>query len=134
MTSRILPPAEWVRLHGTELEEVWPHLDQTRSTVIVVEDDDGAIVGCWAAFPYVHVEGLWIAPSHRKGGSVARRLWQAMCGAAERWGCEAVMTGALSDEVRALLAHAGAVSAGDQYILPLQSERPRLRKKPCLVH
>jgi hypothetical protein len=60
MTRRILPAAEWSRLVGTELENVWPHLDPDRSVVIVVEDE-GQIIGCWSAFDVLHAEGIWIA-------------------------------------------------------------------------
>jgi hypothetical protein len=111
----VLPPAEWPRLKGTELESVWPHLHADRATVLVVECD-GHIVATWMLVTIVHAEGLWIAPAFRKRTSVARRLWLAMRRAVRERGVLTIATSAVTDEVRELLDHAGAVKLpGDHY-------------------
>jgi N-acetylglutamate synthase-like GNAT family acetyltransferase len=119
VTTRILPREEWPRLVGTEAETVWPQL--TDAARVVVVEHDGAIVGCHLLQPVLHAECLWIHPDYRKRASVARRLWAAVQQAARqhfqaRW----FATGAASDEVRALLAHVGAVRVdGDHYMVPV---------------
>lgn len=119
MTTRLLPRDEYPRLMGTELETVWPHLPEG-ARVLVVEDPAGAIVGCWALFTSVHCEGVWVAPEHRGRGSVARRLLAGMRREARDMGASAVMTGAVSDDVRGLIAHLhGTRLPGEQYVMPL---------------
>lgn len=116
--QRVLPPDEYPRLVGTELEQVWPVLPRD-STVLVVEQGD-QIVGCWAVIRYVHVEGLWIHPDHRRKSSVGARLWKAMKIRARELGATAVVTGAVSDDVRRLLAHAGGIQIpADTWVLPI---------------
>jgi hypothetical protein len=72
--TRLLPREEWARLAGTELETVYPVLPQG-SHVIVIEDD-GRIVGCWAVYPQWHVHG---SGSRSRTGS-ARAFLDASCG------------------------------------------------------
>lgn len=118
MTTRLLPANEWAKLRGTELDAVWPRLPET-AQIVVVEDGD-QIVGCWALLPVWHLEGVYIAPEHRKRGAVARRLWTGMQRLLRASGVSSVATAACSDEVRALLAHLGATQLpGDHYVLPI---------------
>lgn len=119
MTTRLLPIGDWPRLAGTELETVWPHLPAT-ARIVVVEDEAGSIVACWALFSVVHVEGLWIAPQCRKRGAAARRLLAAMRTELASLGARAVMTAAISDDIKALIArfHGSAVP-GDHFVVPL---------------
>lgn len=120
MTTRILPPAEWARLAGTEAETIWPRLDPARASVLVVEDG-GAIVATWILMSVVHAECLWIAPAHRGRTSVARRLWAFMHRTARAMGVPVVATAALSDEVRGLLEHVGATKVpGDHYAMEVR--------------
>ena len=117
MTTRLLPPDEWPRLVGTEAEGVWPYLDPARASVLVVEDK-GEIIGTWVMMDVLHVECLWIAPAHRGKGSVARRLYVGLKKAARAIGVDVIATAALNDDVRTLLAHAGATRLpGDHYSL-----------------
>lgn len=119
LKTRLLPPDEWGRLDGTELETVYPYLDRVRAHVIVVEEQDH-IVGCWALFPLTHAEGVWIAPEHRKKTAVARQLLRAMRATARAMGSQAVNTAALSDDVREMLSALGAVPLpGTHYALGL---------------
>lgn len=116
MTTRVLPPAEWPRLAGTELETVWPQLPRDAAVVLVVEDGD-AIIACWALITVRHVEGVWIAPEHRGRASVARRL---LSGMRELTGGGAVFTAALTPEVEALLEGLRAEKLpGEHYVLTL---------------
>lgn len=118
METRVIPPSEWPRLAGTELEAVWPVLPPD-ARVLVIEDA-GVIVGCWAAFTKVHVEGVWIAPAHRGKASVARRLMAGMRRVVRAMGAESVATGATTDDVRNLLTRIGATQLpGDHYVLSL---------------
>lgn len=120
MTTRILPREEYPRLAGTELEAVWPTLPEGAAVLVV--EEDGQIVGCWAAFLVAHVEGVWIAPEHRGRGGVARRLLVGMRRTlVETFGATGALTGAMTDDVRALLARLGATKLpGDHYALPLK--------------
>lgn len=118
MITRILPPEEWSRLVGTEAEAVWPHLDSRRASVIVVEDESGRIVGTWTLITQLHAECLWIDPEHRGRGSVARRLWKELQLRAKAFGAPTVATSAVSDDVRTLLEHVGAIKLeGDHYVM-----------------
>lgn len=120
MTTRILPPDEWPRLVGTEVETVWPTLDPSLSSIVVVEQD-GEIVGCHVLMWILHVECLWIAPAHRGKASVGRRLWSAVQRAARATGVRAVWTAAADDRIRGLLAHVGARQLPvDHYVVPLK--------------
>ena len=118
MTSRLLPPEEWSRLAGTDLETVWPLLPPTAHIVVV--EDEGQIVACWSLFPVWHVEGLWTAPTHRAQPSVVFRLIGAMKRLLKTEGARSVYTAACSDEVRALITRFGGTRVpADGYMLPL---------------
>ena len=122
LTTRELPHAEWHRLAGTELESVWPTVNPESSAVIVVEDD-GQIVGAWMVLTVVHAEGVWIAPSYRNGGAVARRMLRGLRDVLARAGVAGVVTGAKDDMVAGYLGRLGAVPVpGPQYYLPLRGK------------
>ena len=119
MVARTLPPAQWEMLDGTELEDVWKHLDPKTARVVVIEDE-GAIIACWALFPLYHVEGIYIHPDHRGRGRVLKHLMEHMGAVAESEGVTHVTTGCLSDQVRELLEHFGAVEVpGQQFTFPV---------------
>lgn len=121
-STRVLPPEEWPRLAGTELEALWPKLDPARAQVVVVEHE-AAIVGAWAVFPIVHVEGLWIAPECRGKVGVARRLHRAMLEAARGMAAPFVWTGAESDDIRRLIAHVGGYRIPyESYVMPVEGD------------
>ena len=124
MTSRILPSAEWHRLVGTELESIIDAMIPEQTTVMVVEDSTGAIVGTWALIRFLHAEGFWIHPDHRGQGSVLRRLIAVTRTEAHRQGEVVVWTGAATADVEALLTHVGAARLPIQhYLLPVNAER-----------
>jgi hypothetical protein len=102
-TTRLLPPEDWARLAGTELGPVVGCLDPTQTVVIVVEDDAGAIVGCWALYSQWHAEGVWVAPGHRGKVAVARHLIDGLMVSARGLGAKAVWTAALTPEIERLV-------------------------------
>lgn len=121
MVTRELPRAEWSRLTGTELESVTPFLHQDSTRVLVVEVE-GQIVGCWALMTVLHVEGIWIHPTYRRAGSVARRLLSTM----RRWigerDAQAVVTAAIDPDIARFLERLGASAIpGQAFIWPMTS-------------
>lgn len=117
MTTRLLPPEEWAKLDGTELEAVYPHLDREKARIVVIEDG-ALIVGCWALFPLVHCEGVWIHPDHRGRGVVARRLFCGMVDAARAMDARTVVTAAVDDHIAGLLEHLKATQLpGRHFVL-----------------
>jgi N-acetylglutamate synthase-like GNAT family acetyltransferase len=119
MQTRLLPPEQWDRLDGTELESVYPYLDRMRAQVIVVEDR-GLIIGCWALFPLIHAEGIYISPEHRGRTAVARHLLRAMRATARVMGAQCINTAAMDDDVKQMLLTMGAAQLpGTHYTLSL---------------
>src|SRR5712691_6478234 len=95
MTTRMLPPAEWPRLAGTLLAEVWPHLDPAATDVIVCEQD-GRIVGCAALLTAWHLEGVWSDPASLVRIGINRRLVRALRAALAARGIREVLMMATS--------------------------------------
>ena len=122
MTSRVLPPEEWSRLAETELGPVLSMLRPESATVFVVEDGD-EIVGCWSVISIAHVEGLWVAPSHRKRGRVLVKLWAMLCDVLAARGLTSVLTAAANEDVVRLLESRGAHALPPTYALPVQPLR-----------
>lgn len=123
MTSRVLPRVEWTRLQGTEMERIAATAlaQDVECYIFVVEDDSGAIIGCWCVFQAWHAEGIWIAPQHRKRAGVARRLLKMASLIAQQLGFSSVMTAAQTDEVATLLDSAGARALpGLHFVMPLR--------------
>jgi N-acetylglutamate synthase-like GNAT family acetyltransferase len=120
MTTRVLPPHEWPRLVGTELETVCESLPHEHAKVLVVEAD-GEIVACWALLSVLHVEGVWIRPGHRARGAVGRRLLQGMAELVAESGGAGVVSAACTPDVARLLTGLGAVKLDvDHYGLSLK--------------
>lgn len=106
-TTRILPPEDWAeKLRGTALEGHQLHPEHT--AIVVVEDEAGQVVACWAAFDAVHVEGLWVHRDHRGRSTVARLLLEGMLRELRDTQVTEVMTNADTPQVEALLRHVGA--------------------------
>ena len=119
MTDRVLPYEEWPKLAGTPLGDVIGQLNPATTAILVVEDEQGQIVGCWAACTVVHAEGAWIAPSYRKRPSVTVRLWRRMRQVIRATGATRVVTGANSPEIVALLERKSAQPLPQEYVLCL---------------
>ena len=121
MTSRLLPPNEWHRLKeaGAELGEVCQYLDGAQTFLMVIEDA-GAIVGCWAMFPVMHLEGVWVAPMHRGKGSVARRLLTFMRSIARLNGAALAVTTCMDAQIRQVITKLhGQPVPGEQFFVPI---------------
>lgn len=132
ITHRVLPPEEWPRLAGTEAETVWPHLDPENARVLVVEEN-GEIVAAWVGMRVVHMECIWVKPSHRGLVSIARRLFMGMRSIATGWGAKRVWTASLAPEVTDLIERFGGEPVpGEHYVLPLEIQRRKeLKEEPC---
>lgn len=124
MTHRELPVAQWPRLRGTSLSEVWPILDPARTRVLVVEDSEGGIVACWAFLWAWHAEGLWIREDHRGKTAAARHLLTGLREAASAEQARAVVTAAVDPWVAALIDHAGGQPLPSGYAIPLRPKEP----------
>jgi GNAT superfamily N-acetyltransferase len=122
VTTRILPPHEWPALAATELGAMLAGMAPDAATVFVTEDD-GAIVGAWSLITIAHVEGLWIAPEHRRRGRVLLRLWNALVDLAAARGITTVWTGSITSEVTGMLEARGAHRLPDMFALPLKKGR-----------
>lgn len=121
MTSRILPPSEYDRLADTYLAPLRGCFP-AQTSVIVVEDG-AQIVGTWALMLVPHVEGVWVHPAHAGKAAVVRHLVTAMRREARAWGVSRLVTAAVDDRVRDLLAHLGAEQLpGDHYVWPLTED------------
>lgn len=120
-TTRLLPADEWHRLHGTELEKVYPLLPPS-AFIIVVENEQGSIVGCWSTYAVMHAECVWIDPEHQKKGAVARRLWTAMQQIATDLNTKAAWVTVTSPALDHLLASRATKVPGESYVLNLVKE------------
>lgn len=122
MLTRLLPSDEWPRLSETGMAPLAESLHPAMDEVIVVEDGD-TIIGTWSFKIVPHVEGLWIADAHRGKPAVGRHLWTAMLKHARARGARVVMTGAIDENVKALLAHVGAEPMPAQFLLYLEGHQ-----------
>lgn len=117
LTRRVLPRDEYHRLAGTELESVAPTLPDGCQVLVV--EDGGDIVACWALLRVLHVEGAWVAASHRTVAS--RHLLRGMADLVADAGGAAVLTGSRSPRVTRLLRGLGATKLDfDTYVLSLE--------------
>jgi len=121
MTVRELPPREWARLSETELGPLIEAMPPAHTMVLVVEDDEGQIVGCWGCYSILHVEGLWIREDHRRKGSVGRRLWTAMRAFLVAKGAGGAVTASMDHDVTAMLERVGARKLpGEHFYVPVR--------------
>lgn len=126
MRARQLPQSEWPRVAHTEIGPALSVLPPDDTRIVVVENGSDEILGAWALIRYVHVEGVWVHPDHRKRGRVAAHLLAGMRDVAYAWGHSVVLTAALTDDVRQLIAHLGGQPLpGDHYVVPLTGVRCR---------
>lgn len=118
MTTRLLPPSEWPRLAGTEVDPVWPRLPPGQSRVLVIEDE-GEIVGTLVLVTFVHAECLWIHPDYRRGVTVLRRLLDGLWAAAQDLGVTRLWSGSVSDGTSDLLRRLGGTEIpGRSFVFP----------------
>lgn len=131
MISRFLPESEWPRLNGTEAGRVWPLLDPENTLVLAVEDGK-KLVGVWVGMRVVHMECLWIAPSHRGQFGVVKRLLRGMQEIARRWRVPNIITGSVDPRVSNLIQRLGGMPMPcESFIVP--AVMPKVEKEaPCL--
>ena len=113
MTSRILPPDEWPCLDQTLLASVWRTMRPECSEVIVVEDEDGQIVGSVALLTTLHAECLSVTG----GAGVARALWTALQARVQAAGGVAVWGAATEAPMRRLLTRHAEPIPGDHFLV-----------------
>lgn len=119
MTSRILPPSEWSRLIGTEVESIVPGLNPEKCAVLVIEEG-AQIIGTWVALKMEHVECFWISPEHRGKAGVAARLLRDMRGLLASWGAPCPLTASVTPEMSAMIERLGGIKLpGEHFALPL---------------
>lgn len=122
MTSRILPPTEWYRLDEVGAETVWKMLDPERGQILVIEDQ-GQIVGTLTLMSVLHAECLWIAPAHRRGFGVIKRLLDGMWRTARQSGATALWSGSVSDTMTNILHRLGASEVpGRSFVFPVKED------------
>ena len=96
MRTRILPAEEWAKLHVTELPELLHYINPANADVVVVEDEDGKLVGSLAVLRVTHFEGVWVAPEYRGRYVLANLLNKAEAIAEDRG--ETWVLGAAKDD------------------------------------
>lgn len=109
MRARILPMDEWHRLEPGSRPDFLQYAEPENVAVCVVEDSAGKIVGVLCAVQVTHLEGTWVAPEHRKKGSVLRSLLRQAYAVpqlrGERWAFGSVQNA--NDEVLGYLERMG---------------------------
>ena len=106
-STRILPPAEWHRLGGTESAPFATAAPDAAVNPLVVEDE-GVIVGTWTLTAYHVVEGLWVHPDYRQRIGVARAIVREMRRFAQHQGVAQALTFSIDPAVDRLLETYGA--------------------------
>jgi hypothetical protein len=130
--ERILPEEEWPRLPG-EAAKAWETFGP--ETRVFVVEDRGEIVATWAAIPTVHMECLWVKPSHRGLAGVVLRLFRGLREIAAEFGVAGVVTSSLSPTVTDLIRRFGGTPLpGEMFVLPIEIARPAKRagEEACL--
>lgn len=122
MTRRILPRDEYGRLVGTYMEPVM-HDMPPDADVIVVEDENGAIIACSSIFRRDHVEFTWIAKEHRSSPGVFWQLLHGIKVTAKRRGSQRIVTASEDDRLTEFLLrmHAEPI-AGKHFVWPMGRE------------
>lgn len=105
--TRVLPVEEWERLRDLPFgSQGLP--DEHFALIIVTEDPAGAIVGVWAAVTAVHLDGLWVEPTHRDT-PIAGQLLRQMKATLQEKGVTTSFTLIQDAEVMVLAHKAGFV-------------------------
>lgn len=104
MKVRFLPPEEFGRLGGTPWAGIKP---APLTELLVVEDDDGQIIGTWSEVVLPHLEGFWVHPDHQGKAAVAKLLLSHMFRHLQDAGVSTVLTHAPGDHVEGFLVRLG---------------------------
>lgn len=123
MTARFLPPSEWHRLSKAPIGEAAEQMSPDQAEVLVIEDEQGEIVGTWADVLMLHLEGFWVDPAHREKAAVARALLRAMFDHLRENGVKVALTAAPGPKVESILLRLGAQPLDVKpFILPVPDE------------
>lgn len=122
--ARLLPPDEWPRLAGTDLESVWPHLDPTTARIVVVERQ-GRIIGAVSVLRQVVLECLWVAPEWRARSTVGGHVLRLALQVAKHWGVRMAFTLPATDGLMAQAVRCGGVRIPRVVVLPVEWRGPR---------
>ena len=123
LTRRILPHNEWFKLGDNPLRQAHP--DSSR--ILVVEDEEGAIVGTWGILLLPHADGAWIDASHRHAGDVARHLLEGLFDELREAHIPHVLSHAQSPEIAEYLLRLGAQHIpGAVFLLPIPTVKPKV--------
>ena len=74
MIAKLLPPEEWRRVLHLEPFASNGLPDPEHWRILIVEDDNGAIVGCSSLYDTVHWDGFWVDPEHQGKAAVFRAM------------------------------------------------------------
>src|SRR4030043_137058 len=107
MHVRELPLEEWDRVRNLGHFATCGLPNPEYSRILVVETDEGQIVGIWFAMNVVHLEGLWIEPSHRGKSAVGRKLLYGMMKFLKNENVKNVFTLSIEPYITRLALHAG---------------------------
>lgn len=118
-TARVLAPDDWDQLYGLPISEGAGAPKPDSSAVVVVADSEGRIVATWAAITFLHLEGCWIAPEHRKDVGVVRALLAEMDEMLQHHQVTSVLTMTADPSVGALARKLGGVKLGDAWQIPI---------------
>ena len=99
-----------------------PHVLPDDTDVIVVEDDDGRIVGCSSIFSRDHLEATWIAEDCRDNPRVFWALLQGIRATARMRGSERVVTASMDDRMTEFLEHVAEPLPGTHFVWPMRKE------------
>lgn len=123
LTRRVLLPAEWTRLEGTESRDLAHAPADLLDAQPIVVEDDGRIVGAWTFFMFGHAEGLWIHPGYRRQPEVGRALLEGMFAVATERGARVLQTAVREENValcRLVRRHEGVELRGMRhFVLPV---------------
>lgn len=117
---RQLPFEEWDKLEGLPIAtNGLPNPDT--SAIIAAQDEDGNVIGVWAAMTPIVLEGLWIREDHRHS-TVAGRLLINMKQFLRSINVDRAFTLVQAPEIKALAEKAGFNAIpGDLMMLELEN-------------
>ena len=121
MTARILPPKDWHRVTLPETAALVPYLRPDRDDVIVVEAEDGRIVGAVALQETLNAHGYDTAPDLRGQPAIIFRALREMRALAAAKGYAVIQTGIVSEDMAGLCTALKAAEVpGRVFLIPVE--------------
>lgn len=121
MVTRFLTlPDELPKLVGTPWEGLQPPPETT--SLLVVEDEAGDVVGTWSLAILPHLEGFWVRPDHRQKAAVVKALLVHMFRHLRTAGVDIVLTHAPGEHIDEFLIRLGGEPLpGRAFKLPIKA-------------